>query len=558
MAPRIYHSIYPEYHIPTTLSVSQFLLRYNPEDVTADKIILEDLTPQAGKLTYGAFRHDTAIAAAGLVDAFDLRPGDPVLAFAPNSVNWALLAHAVFWFGGTVVGVNPLATAHELENYVTITAPKLIVCDPTLRSRVDDALRASIFTGAKPSVVELGGNSTDSFPSNYRSPSQSTQPPLPPFDLTTSDNRHHAAAIVFSSGTTGKPKAVQLSHHNLIGHMLCTRMANPEMYNSAQREVFYTSFAHIFGLISGVILPPFIGSYIAVMRQFNYEAYIDGVAKTRASMMRMVPPTAIAIAKDPRLDSMDLSSVNTILCAGATLQVEVVQRLQQLLQGVAIVQGYGMSEGSVAGLRAAWSVKKRGSVGRLYPNVTLRIVDEDLKDVEIGKPGEALFKAPTVFMGYKNNQQGTSESFVDGWLRTGDILSMDEDGFLWFIDRKKEMIKVKGNQVAPAELEDILGSHPDVLEAAVCGFFDPSQQSEFPIGYVTFHASIPAHSRHEGLEKIRKWFDGLVAPYKKLRGGLYHIDEIPKNPNGKIMRSKLPARQQAERTMARNAGVAKL
>lgn len=185
-------------------------------------------------------------------------------------------------------------------------------------------------------------------------------------------------------------------------------------------------------------------------------------------------------------------------------------------------------------------------------------MDENLRDVEPGSPGEVLLKAPTVFMGYKNNAKGTSESFVDGWLRTGDVLSMDQDGFLWFVDRKKEMIKVKGNQVAPAELEDLLGSHPDILEAAVCAIFDASQQTEFPIAYVRLQEFIPEENRRAKLEEVRSWIDGIVTPYKKLRGGIYHIDEIPKNPNGKIMRSKLPARLQAEAALAKTKLEAKL
>ncbi|KAF2489670.1 acyl-CoA synthetases/AMP-acid ligases II [Lophium mytilinum] len=561
MAQRIYQSIYPDNHVPTNLSVAQFLLRYNPEDVTDDKVILQDLDSQGKALTYGDFRHGAAVGGAVLVDAFNLSAGDAVLVVAPNSVNWALLAHSVMWFGGTIVGVNPVATAQDLKHYIAISTPTLIVCDPSLRDRVEESLSPLNLSNLKPRIIELGGESADSsmqFPPKQIDTQDRNRKVLRPFDLSEKDNRKHAAAIVFSSGTTGLPKAVQLSHHNLIGHMLCTRTANPEMYNSASREVFYTSFAHIFGMISGIIVPPYVGSYIAMMRQFNYDDFVHGVARTKATMMRMVPSTAIAIAKDPALDKIDLSSADTILCAGATLQTEVVERLQHLLKGVAIVQGYGMSEGSVAGLRASWSVKKRGSVGRLYPNVSIRIVDENLNDVEPGSPGEALLRAPTVFMGYKNNEKGTSESFVDGWLRTGDILSMDNDGFLWFIDRKKEMIKVKGYQVAPAELEDILGSHPDILEAAVCAIFDKSQQSEFPIAYVRLQESILEKHRHRKLEEVRIWFDGKVSSFKKLRGGIHHIDEIPKNPNGKVVRSQLPARLKAEAALAKTKLEAKL
>jgi len=181
-----------------------------------------------------------------------------------------------------------------------------------------------------------------------------------------------------------------------------------------------------------------------------------------------------------------------------------------------------------------------------------------LEDVELGQPGEALIKGPTVFLGYRNDPKGTRETFHEGWLRTGDVLKMDSDGFLWFQDRKKEMIKYKGNQIAPAELEDILGSHADVAEAAVCATFDEAQQTEIPIGYVKLKDSVSEANRQATLDDIRQWVDGLVAPYKKMRGGIFYLAEIPKNPTGKILRSKLPAREEAARRALAKARPARL
>jgi len=295
------------------------------------------------------------------------------------------------------------------------------------------------------------------------------------------------------------------------------------------------------------MVPAYIGSYLVVMKQFDYQEWIEACSRIRATTMKMVPPTALAIAKDPRLESVDLSSVSLILCAGATLQAEVVHRLQYLMKGVSIVQGYGMSEGAVSGLRAARSVEKSGSVGRIFPSTKLRIVDDKLQDVDLGQPGEALIRNPTVFMGYRNNPEDTKEAFHDGWLRTGDVVKMDHDGFLWFQDRQKEMIKYKGNQIAPAELEDILASHADVVEAAVCATFDEAQQTEIPIGYVKLNASIAETDRQVVIKGIHEWINGLVSSHKRLRGGLFYIDEIPKNPTGKIMRANLPARMERAR-----------
>ena len=236
----------------------------------------------------------------------------------------------------------------------------------------------------------------------------------------------------------------------------------------------------MFGLV-GVILPAaYNGSYAVLMRQFNYRKWIEACARIRATMIRSVPAIAIMIAKDPdiKLRKLDLTSVQNVQCSGAALQAEVVASLQDCLQGVSIFQGYGMSETAVSSLRPHRSAEKSGSIGKLFPNVKLRLVDEQYRDVPRNTPGHALVKSPTAFMRYRDNDAASQESFKDGWLCTGDVLAMDDDGFLWFKDRKKEMIKYKGNQVAPAELEDLLNSHPDVAEAGVCASWDNENQTE--------------------------------------------------------------------------------
>jgi acyl-coenzyme A synthetase/AMP-(fatty) acid ligase len=278
------------------------------------------------------------------------------------------------------------------------------------------------------------------------------------------------------------------------------------------------------------------------MRQFTLPQYIRACAETKATSLKVVPSVAVAFIQHPLAQELDLSSIKYVRCAGATLQLEVVEKLQNIFKGVHFVQGYGMSEAAIATMPYNRSVEKTGSVGRLLPQIEIRIVDEDFRDVELGKTGEVLARGPTVFMGYKNNERANKESFHNGWLKTGDILSIDQDGFLWFHERQKEMIKVKGNQVAPSELEGILGSHPHVIEAAVCGYFDSERQTEWPIGYVVLAPSVPMGERRKVLSEIKAWVDQKVAPYKRLRGGLHYIESLPKNPTGKLQRNQLPSK----------------
>jgi len=336
----------------------------------------------------------------------------------------------------------------------------------------------------------------------------------------------------------------------MIAHFISSRTSQPEQSNRLTREVMFVPFGHMFGLLAAVLNPANCGSHIVILKQFEYTKYIEACARLRSTIMRVVPPIALAIAKDPNIDKVDLTTVQVIMAAGATLQKVVVDRLQEVMNGCDILQGYGLSEAAVCALKPARAVEKSGSVGKLFPSHKLRIVDDNLNDVEEGQAGEALVKGPTVFMSYKNNPAATKEAFHDGWLRTGDTLKADKDGYLWFIDRKKEMIKYKGNQVAPAELEDILNSHPSVAESAVCGIFDASQQTEVPVGYVCLKASISESERTKVLAEIRQWVDGLVSPTKKLRGGLFYLAQIPKNPTGKVQRMLLPARLEAAAKIA--------
>ncbi|OQE04487.1 hypothetical protein PENVUL_c032G06528 [Penicillium vulpinum] len=301
------------------------------------------------------------------------------------------------------------------------------------------------------------------------------------------------------------------------------------------------------GALGAVLFPAYMGSYVAAMRNFTLPSYIKACAKVKATTLKVVPSVAVAFAQHPLVKELDLSSIKYILSAGATLQPEVVRKMQELLKGVCFVQTYGMSETIICKLPHNKSIEKVGSVSRLLSGVKIRIVDEKLQDVEPGTPGEVLTKAPTVFMGYRNNTEATNESFHNDWLRTGDVLSMDADGFLWFHERQKELIKVQDNQVAPSELEGIFSAHPKVLEAAVCGYFDESRQTDWPIGYVTLIASVPENERQALLDEIHAWFEGQVATYKKLRGGLHHIDELPRNPTGKLMRGQLPIKLVAKR-----------
>ncbi|KAM0602080.1 hypothetical protein ACHAP1_008048 [Verticillium nonalfalfae] len=387
----IYYSPYPNIKVPTTLSVSQFLVQTNPDDVSPEKVIWQDFGDEDQKVTYAGLRSNAAFDAACLREMLGLK--------YPRDIRNA--------------AVNPMY----------------------------------------------------------------------PFGISNGDNTKIPAGMCFSSGTSGKPKAVVLSHHNLIAQLLSVRATNPFTHTSTSREPFFPSFAHIYGIVSGVLAPAWIGNYVQPMRRFEYHPYLQRAAELKANILRLVPATAVRMTKDPEIKNLDLSAVHTIMCSDSPLSRDTIVALQQILNPEAIVlNGYGMSEATVTLLRNTRGGQKGASVGKPAAGMEVRIVDENYNDVQEGVDGECLIRGPSVFMEYKNNEAETAAAFKGGWMCTGDIVHVDQDGYFWLTGRKKELIKYKGHQIAPAELEEVLLSHPSVSDAGVCGVRDKATQEELPVG----------------------------------------------------------------------------
>ncbi|KAF9874241.1 phenylacetyl- ligase [Colletotrichum karsti] len=537
----MYTSPYPTPLIPTDVSVSQFILSSNPDDTPPEKPVMGSFRNPKQTLTYSELRFHAARDATFLKSSLGLQEGDLVCILAPNSVSWARLVHSVLWAGGCFCGVNSMATSHELVHYFSLARPKIVAVDEELRLKVEAAI-SSLDMPWKPSVVILdkGGDSAKSNHPRFPHVNSSNVRPASLFDLSTRDNRKVQAGMCFSSGTSGKPKGVMISHHNLIAYLLTLRATNPFTHNAYMREAFFPSFAHIYGVVSGVLLPAWVGNYVEPMEKFDYLPYLRRCSELKATVLRLVPTAAVRMVKDLDIHNLDLTSVHTIMCSGAALSDATIQGLQRLLgPNTKILNGYGMSETTITLLRDTRSGSKGASVGKPAAGVSVRVVDDDFNDVPEGTEGECLVKAPTVFMGYANNPEETRAAFKDGWLRTGDIVRVDEDGFFWLTGRKKELIKYKGNQIAPAELESVLLSHPSVLDSGVCGIQSDADGEEVPVGFVCLASSIAERDRPRLLKEILRYVDDRVAPYKKLRGGLFFVRELPKNNSGKLLRGEL-------------------
>ncbi|KAF1844971.1 acetyl-CoA synthetase-like protein [Cucurbitaria berberidis CBS 394.84] len=497
---RIYRSTYPPPQCPTSISLPQFLTQYNPD---------------------AASQH-----AWRLRERYRLGAGDVVGISAPSSVAHVQLIHAVLWTGATVALMNFLSTPDDFIHYFTVCKPKLLEIGPNLYGIFVEALAEVPSLGQIDGISLLGSHlglvkvsrdlarpfllrlNSAQYPLDF-----SCKKSLSVFDLSFSDSREHTPAICFSSGTSGKPKGVELSHHNLISSLAGIRSTDPAFNNSDSRSIFFAPLCHIYGLNTVGLMGVWLGSYTMLMKKYSLDKLLELASTYEANTLRIVPSIALAMTKTAKLDVYDLTSIKFIMCSGAALQPEVIQVLYKRFNHAPIFQGYGMTETDIATL---WTHERNhiGSVGRLFANVEARIVDDDLNNVDDGHDGEMLVRGPTV-------------------LR-----------LLIPTDRKKELIKYKGFQVAPSDLEGILTSHPFVDEGVVCARWDEKEGTEVPMAYVTLSNIVPKdpRGRHNAVMEIGRFLNGKVSPYKRLRGGVEILQEIPKTASGKILRRFLPAR----------------
>ncbi|CAK7223987.1 hypothetical protein SBRCBS47491_005394 [Sporothrix bragantina] len=551
-SPRIYASTYASANVPSDQSFWQYILSHNIDDTLPDKVILQEHERPERSMTYSSAPQLAGLGAEALRNVLGLTRGDTILIVGKNSLDYLQVEFSALWAGITAAFGSPAATVSDLVHFIDIVEPKAIFCDADdVMKRITAAVgKAEWCNTTRPPIIGLGerGTSQLAFPNDFIK--DTTLSYSPPIDLTQTDAHTVPAVICFSSGTSGLPKGAVLSHRNLIAYLLVARATDPNVTNAEQRDVFYAPLGHIYGVFTAS-LPLLTGGYVRLLRNYNLHEYVKACVAVRATTLRMVPPTLVAMVKDPFVQQQDLSSVVTISCAGAVLAPDIIGEVHKLLGTEAeIVQGYGMTEGSATILRRYSARRKQGSVGKLIANVRMRIVDDDLNDVAPGESGEILFSAATVFMGYKKNDAANKETFPfnDEWIRSGDVGRMDEDGYVWLTDRKKDLIKYKGNQVTPAELENVLHAHPLVMEAGVCGKWDSVQETEVPVGYVNLKPSVAVADREAVLKEVLAYVNNKVAKTKKLRGGLFYLETFPRNATGKLMRRSLPARLQATRS----------
>jgi len=474
--------------------------------------------PSGRVLTYRALERGVRSFAAGLASR-GFRKGDTLAIYMPNVPEYAVAFYGTVAAGGRCTTVNPLYTVRELGFQLADSGARMLLTVPAFLEAASEAA-----AGAGCELFVLGeAPGGESFEELLGDPDHPAAPAIDP--------RSDVASLPYSSGTTGLPKGVMLSHHNLVANLLQADV----LIGLSPDDVLVAvlPFFHIYGLSVIMGLGLWSGATLVTMPRFDLDQYLELSERHRVTRAYVVPPIALALAKHPAVDEHDLSALKLVFSGAAPLGPEMQEACSKRL-GCPVSQGYGMTELSpVTHAPPIGQPVKLGSVGPLAPETEARLVDPDSgEDVEPGQPGEVLIRGPQVMLGYLNNPAATAATIdPDGWLHTGDVATADEDGWFYIVDRVKELIKYKGFQVAPAELEAILINHPHVADCAVVGVPD-EQAGERPKAFV-----VSACDAFDA-QAVMQFVAEQVAPHKQL-SDLVLIDEIPKSPSGKILRRVL-------------------
>jgi acyl-CoA synthetase (AMP-forming)/AMP-acid ligase II len=518
--------------------------------LTPGKTALIDVETGA-RISYGELIAAIERAAERLL-AHGLRPGDMVAICGFNTPSFAVAAHAVWRAGGVVVTMNPLFTVREMHQELADAGARFVVAASEVTEKVAEAARLagvaevlslgepdslSAFDDLKAVDGDVGAMNAGAM---NRAPTGSGDVGarfIAPDSAVAPDD---VALVLYSSGTTGLAKGVMLTQRNLKAALL--QLYAGDLARQDDVLVAISPFFHVVGLHGILNLGLFAGATIATIVRFEMRKFLGAVQEHRISSAFLTPPVVNDLIRNPAVDAYDVSSLRSILCAAAPLGPEAEAAAASRL-GCVVRQGFGMTEatGPISTMLIGDEQGRRGSVGTLAPSTECKIVDlETGREVGPGEHGEVLVRGPQVMLGYLNQPEATAITVEpDGWLHTGDVGYADADGFLYIVDRVKEIIKYKAYQVAPAELEAVIGTHPFVMDAAVVPSPD-AESGEIPKAFVVLQSGVPADAATT--EAILAYVAERVAPYKKVRA-IEVVDAIPKSPSGKILRRVLVERE---------------
>eukprot|EP00238_Polyblepharides_amylifera_P002021 CAMPEP_0196586420 /NCGR_PEP_ID=MMETSP1081-20130531/54189_1 /TAXON_ID=36882 /ORGANISM="Pyramimonas amylifera, Strain CCMP720" /LENGTH=581 /DNA_ID=CAMNT_0041908293 /DNA_START=101 /DNA_END=1846 /DNA_ORIENTATION=+ len=546
----IHSSTLPDVVIPEFVSVTDFLFK-SPGFVQAEQsgraIFVDGIT---GKETTCTQLRNAIHNFGANMAAKGLRKGDCLAIISPNSPEYAMVFHGTASIGGIVTTVNPLYKVTEVEAQLRTSRAKFVVTTQELLPTVKEAC---LRLGSQIREIFLMGGTWSGFTSvDHLIKETKFQFPDVKFDP-----KKDIVCLPFSSGTTGYSKGVMLSHYNLIANICQSEKFIASEDPANETFIGVLPFFHIYGMVVIMGMGLRLGVRIVTMPKFDPALFVKIMSKYKVTTAHVAPPLVSFMANHPAADPTLMPNLSEVFCGAAPLSHELADDAVRKFNLKCFRQGYGMTEMSPASHIAPYGCKMYGSIGHLLPNMQAKIVDPDTgKCVGVGKTGELLLRGPNVMLGYLDDEKSTKECLdKQGFLHTGDVGYIDEDGFWFLVDRVKELIKHKGFQIAPAELEAVILTHPKVIDCAVIGvpsaFYKEMRETdgEVPKAYVVLK---PGEEVSE--DDLMEYVSSLVADYKKVRI-IDFVDSVPKSAAGKILRQNL---RTAEEKLRRTASMGEL
>lgn len=543
----VFRSKLPDIDIPTHLPLHDYCFSRAAEAAGAPCLIA---AATGRTYTYAETRLLCRKAAACL-HGLGVAQGDRVMLLLQNSVEFVLAFFGASFLGAVTTAANPFCTPQEIHKQFSASGAKVVVTHSAyvgkLRHdafpRIGTASGGGVDGNALLTVLTIDGDAADT-PEGclafWELLTSGDGDALPEVSISPDD----PVALPFSSGTTGLPKGVVLTHGGQVTNVAQqVDGANPNLYmREGDVALCVLPLFHIFSLNSVLLCAMRAGAAVMLMPKFEMGAMLEGIQRWRVTVAAVVPPLVLALAKNPALEKYDLSSIRIVLSGAAPLGKDLVDALRARVPQAVFGQGYGMTEaGPVLSMCPAFAKEpapaKPGSCGTVVRNAELKVVDPDT-GLSLGRnlPGEICIRGPQIMKGYLNDPEATARTIdVHGWLHTGDIGYVDDDDEVFIVDRVKELIKFKGFQVPPAELEALLVAHPSIADAAVVPQKDEAA-GEVPVAFV-----VRAADADIAEDAIKDFISKQVVFYKRLHK-VYFTPSIPKSASGKILRRDLRAK----------------
>src|SRR5215470_15340000 len=465
-------------------------------------------------LTYAELARGAGQAAALLREA-GAGPGDRVGLMLPNVLAFPLLFYGTLAAGAAVVPMNPLLKSREVAHYLGDSGASVVFA---WEQFADEAAKGAADTGTQ--VIRVAEPDARSVLGGWQ--------PLADWAERSDDDD---AVILYTSGTTGVPKGAELTHANLYTN---AEVTTTTLLTADQSDVIMGCLPlfHVFGLTCGMNASVISGSTLTLLPRFDAAAALEMIGREKVTIFEGVPTMYSALLHSPARATADVSSLRLCVSGGAALPVEVLRQFEEAF-GSPILEGYGLSETSpVASFNHPDRERKPGSIGTPIEGVEMRAVDDDGNEVAQGEVGEIAIRGHNVMKGYWQRPDATEEAMRGGWFHSGDMARMDEEGYFYIVDRKKDLIIRGGYNVYPREVEEVLYEHPKIREAAVVGV--PHDEWGEEIG-----ACVVCHEGEElGPDEVSKYVKERIAAYKYPRI-VWFLDDLPKGPTGKILKREI-------------------